>query len=1047
MKRIHFLIFSLLLFCCLPMFAQNIMVSGTVTDSNSEPLIGVNVLVKGTTNGTITDFDGKFSLSTPPNGTLVFSYIGYKAQEVAVRNRTNVLVTMRVDAQDIDEVIIVGTSVRKSDLTGAVSSVSRKVLEEKPVTNINQALQGRVAGVLVNSGAKPGDDSSIKIRGINTIDGSTDPIYVVDGLVMDNFGGGFNSINLNDVASIEVLKDASATALYGSRAANGVILITTKKGKVGEGKVSYDGWFGVRSFSNTPDKMNSKQLFELRRDAATNAYRALNPNASDADLQNFMQDRVMKPYNTANDKEGGFVFGQYELDAYADPNFKDYDWLDEVTRDGWEQNHSVGFTGGGEKGSYYLSLGYSNREGMIKKLSDKTYSGRINADYNIKSWLKVGTNTSFVRTESEIFDNDNVFDKARGANPMLPIRAGHGKTKDDDPMLVLNYGDFYDQNYFNPLSTLDIDNDRVRNRLISSNFLNINPIKGLNIRTSFSLNYLEESRFRYTPNNIQEAIRYAHNGEAMHKRDQRIVWQWDNSVSYDNTFGDHRINAMLGTSMSKIDRNYTEVTARGFNDNLFGYYNLGASNHLNNRSVGSDFTASSLMSYIARANYTYANKYFLTATARYDGSSKFASGRRWGLFPSFSAAWNVLGENFMDDQEIFDQLKLRVGYGLVGNQEIDDYSFVSRFTPKVTLNQTSYVIDNRKNGIKDTSWESQRQFNAGLDVGVLNGRMRFSTDFFFITNKDLLMTRTIASSTGFNTAVVNIGSIENKGVEFTIDASVIDTRDFQWNLSANISKDKNKVTKLYGMNDYVLKYDDDRNLQKEGNLFIGESRNTIYIWKTGGIAQESDMERLKGIDWSGRTVNPGDLYPLDLSGPDGKPDGKIDENDRVIVGSPDPKFYGGFSTDLTYKGITLNAVFNYSYGAKKLSYLYESMISSTGKGLASVDLLDRWSPENTGAKFPRPILNDPLAGSSYNTFSASQMDHSVQNASFLRLSTLTLAYTLPQNVINTLRLSNLRVYTTASNLFCITPYKGYDPEMGDWYPPTRMFVFGVNLSF
>lgn len=1037
MRKTHLFIFSLLLLCYLPMLAQNVTIDGTVTDaSNSESLIGVSVAVQGSALGTITDFNGNYHISVPANGTLVFSYIGYVSQEVAIKNRKTIRVAMASNVQNLNEVVIVGASMKKSDLTGAVASVSSKVLEEKPVTSINQALEGRVAGVLINSAAKPGDDSSIKIRGINTINGSTDPIYVVDGMVMDNFGGGFNSINLNDVASIEVLKDASSTALYGSRASNGVVLITTKKGKSGEGKVSYDGWLGVRSYANMPKKMNSKQLFDLRKDAAINSYKANYPNATSADLNSFIQNRVMTAYNPVNGT-GGFVFGQYELDAYNNPNFKDYDWMDAVTQTGIEQNHALSFTGGSDKGSFYLSFGYSNQEGMVKKLSDTKYSGRINADYLIKSWLKVGTNTSFVRSQSQIFNDDGVLDKARGANPMLPISKN---------LLTLNYGDFYDQNYFNPLNSLDIDNNRTRDRLISSNFLNINPIKGLDMRTSFSVNYFGESTFKYIPNNIQEAIRYASNGEATHNRDERTMWQWDNTITYEKSFGLHRFNALVGSSMSQSDRNYTNVVGRGFDNNIFNYYNLGASNNIGNRSIGSDFTSSSLMSYLGRINYNYASKYYLTATARYDGSSKFAEGNRWGFFPSFSGAWNVVEEEFMKNQSIFDQLKVRIGYGLVGNQNIDDYSFVTRYTPSVTEGKTTYV-PNSMIGNKDISWEAQQQFNFGLDMGFLKNRIHVTADAFHILNQNLLMTRAINTSSGFNTEVVNVGAIENKGVELTLDVKAIATKDFQWNVSANISSDKNKVTKLYGNNDYILNYDGDRNLQSEGNLFVGQSRNTIYIWKTGGIAQASDMERLNKIDWSGRKVNPGDLYPLDISGPNGIPDGKIDDKDRVIAGSPDPKFYGGFSTDVTYKGVSLNAVFNYSVGGKKLSPLYQTMIGSTGRSLASVDLQDRWTPENTGAKFPRPMLDDPSDNLSYNTFSASNMDFSLQNASFLRLSTLTLAYTFPQKLVHNLLMSNVRLYTTASNLFCITPYKGYDPETGDWYPPTRMFVFGLNLSF
>ena len=1029
MKRNRLIWFFSLLFCCTLLAAQKVTVEGTVTGfPDSEVLMGASVSVKGTTQGTITDLDGKYSLSVASDATLVFSYLGYETKEVAVKNRSLINVSLKADAQDLEEVVVVGTILKKSDLTGAVSSVSAKVLEEKPVTNINQALQGRVAGVFISNAAKPGDDATIKIRGINTINGSTDPIYVIDGQVMDNFGGGFNSVNLNDVASIEVLKDASATALYGSRASNGVILVTTKKGKNGIGKVTYDGWVGFQTDAKLPKTMGTKDLFELRKDAAMNSFTARHPGATEDEINAFLNNRVMKPYS--KDGSGGYVFAQYEFDAYN--NNDNYNWLDAVTRTGVEQNHALSFSGASEKGAYYFSLGYSNKTGMVENLGDKRYSGRINSDYAIKSWLKVGTNTAFTHTDSDIFSDDGVYDKARGANPMLPINS---------EIYTLNYGGVQDDNYFNPIRTLKIENNRRRNRLSSTNFLNINPIKGLNIRTSFSIDYFQEDRFKYTPKDIQESIRYSQDGQAEHTRDQRMTWQWDNSISYDRAFGEHKINALFSTSATQTNRDYTYATGKGFGTDKFSY-NIGSSYKTDERSIGSDFVTSTLMSYVVRANYNYASKYYLTATARYDGSSKFAEGKRWGLFPSFSAAWNIAEENFMKEQDVLSQLKLRLGYGLVGNQNIDDFAFYTLYDAKLEDGKVTYVPKGRR-GTKDITWESQRQFNVGVDMGFLNGRITASLDAFLIKNKDLLMTRSLPLTSGFSSAVENIGAIENKGIEFSMNAKLIETRDFLWNFSANISADKNKVTQLYGHNDAIYKIDDNRNMQKEGNLFLGESRNTIYIWRTGGIAQVIDMDRLKNIDFSGRQVNPGDLYPLDVND-----DKVIDDKDRVIVGSPDPKFYGGFSTDLSYKGITLNAVFNYSYGAKKLSPYYESLITSRGTGVASVDLVDRWSPENTDAKFPRPIYNDPTDTETmyYNTFSASQMDFSVQNASYLRLSTLSLAYTFPKTIVEKMKIGNLRVYSTISNVFCWTSYKGYDPETGDWYPPTRMFVFGLSVS-
>lgn len=993
-------------------FAQNMTVAGVITDAQTkETIVGVSIAVKGTTTGTFSDLDGKYSIQASQNSTLVITFLGYEAKEVRV---TGGLMNIELMPQDfqMEDIVIVGAVMKKSDLTGAVGSVNEKVLSEKPVTTINQALQGRVAGVHISNPTRPGDDASIKVRGTNTINTSTDPIYVVDGLVMDNFASGFNSINLNDVASIEVLKDASATALYGSRGSNGVVVITTKKGRSGEGKVSYDAWFGVQEFAKVPKKMNSQQLFELRKDAYVNGFMLTKPNEN---VNQYINDVVMG---------SNAVFADYEFDAYR--NNKNYDWLDEVTRTGLQQNHSISFSGGSDKSSYFLSLGYSDQKGLMKKSGQNKYTGRVNMEQTVKPWLKIGTNTSFTRIKDEIVD-DGVMNRARNANPMLAI---------DENLPTLNYQGIFDQNNFNPIRSLEVDRDRIRNRVLTSNFLNINPIKGLNIRTSFSVDYVEEKDFQYTPKDIYESIRYSQDGEAKHKRDSRLMWQWDNTISYDVTIDKHKINGLLGTSSTRTDRNWTELTAKGFADDYYNYHNIGASYKKDEREIGSGFVTSSLMSYIARANYSYDNRYFLTATARYDGSSKFAQDHHWGLFPSFSGAWNITEETFMQEQNILDQLKLRVGYGIAGNQNIDDYAFLSLYSARVNNNKPSITASDRR-GTEDIKWEKQRQFNIGVDMGFLQNRIRFSADAFFIKNKDLLMKRPLATSSGFKEAFYNIGEIENKGVEFSISANIVRTNDFEWNMSANLSADKNKVTKLYGDLNHIYKVDGDRNIEKEGNLFVGESRNTIYIWKTGGIAQVADLDRLKEINWNGYKVGAGDLYPLDANG-----DKVIDQDDRVVVGSTDPKFYGGFSTDFTWKGISLNAVFNYSYGAKKLSPYYEGLITSVGNSSASADLVDRWSPENTKAKFPRPVT-----GFDYNRYNASQMDFSVQNASFLRLSTLTLAYNFPRNIIDKVKLGNLRVYATGSNLFCATNYKGYDPETGDWYPPTRMYVFGLNVSF
>ncbi|SFK46468.1 TonB-linked outer membrane protein, SusC/RagA family [Porphyromonadaceae bacterium KH3CP3RA] len=1014
-RKLIYLIFALL--CSINLVAQKMEVTGKVIDEISNPIIGASVLEKGTTNGTVSDINGNFTLSVEKNSILSISYIGYLTREIEIAEGGSLEVILQEDTEVLDEVIIVGTSIRKSDLTGAVSSVSAEVLAEKPVTNINQALQGRVAGVFISSGARPSDDSQIKIRGINTINGSTDPIYVVDGMVMDNAYAGFNAVNLNDVASIEVLKDASATALYGSRGSNGVVLITTKKGRRGEGKVTYDGWVGIQNYAKVPKTMDTRQLFELRKEAYVNGYMQTNPNGN---VEEFIENEVMGSNR---------VFADYEFESYQ--NNRNYNWLDEVSRTGVQQNHLLSFSNASDRGAFYLSFGYSDNKGLIKKTGQEKYSGRINADQNIKPWLKVGTNSSFTRTMNSIV-SDGVMNRARNANPMLPI---------SDEIQTLNWQGIFDQNNFNPLRSLRIDNDLVYNRFMSSNFIDISFLENFNFRTTFSLDYAQRQQNEYIPNDIYEAERYGTQGQATDNRDERTVWQWDNTLSYDKVIDEHRINALIGTSATQTNGSWLNASAQGFGSNLFSYHSLNSGYKRDQRGLSSSWWKATLLSYILRANYGYDGRYLLTATARYDGSSKFAKGHQWGIFPSLSAAWNITEEEFMESQDLFDQLKFRAGFGVVGNQNISDFAYLSLYHTSYTGTSDtgytySFVSDGRR-GTENISWEKQRQWNIGLDMTALNNRINFSVDAFMIKNKDLLMSHSLPTTSGYTYTIENIGAIENKGIEFSLGATLIQTRDFEWNLSGTLSLDKNKVTQLYGDADVVYNVDADRNIQKEGNLFLGESRNTIYIWRTGGIAQEVDMERLSKINWQGYNVNPGDLYPLDAND-----DGQIDQNDRVVIGSTDPKFYGGFATDLTWKGLSLNAVFNYSYGARRLSPYYESLIGSKGSSNASVDLLDRWTPDNTTAEFPRV-----LAGFDYNHYGAHQMDFSVQDASYLRLSALTLSYNLPQSVLSKLNVSNLRIYTTGSNLFCLTNYKGYDPETGDWYPPTKMYVVGVNFSF
>lgn len=1018
-------------------FAQQNIVRGTIQDSESFPVIGAGVIVSGTSRGTVTDENGNFSLPASTGEELTITSIGYITQTIKVGNGP-LKIVMAEDHESLDEVVIVGMSIKTKDLTGAVGSVDGKTLNEKPVTSLNEAMQGRVAGVFITNPANPSDDAGIRIRGINTINSGSSPIYVVDGLVMEDSYGAFNSINPNDIEHVEVLKDASATALYGSRGANGVVLITTKKGTSREGSVSYDGWVSITSIANIPDVMDGTDLANLRIDAFANGYLRNNPSA---DRQSYVNNTLLGT---------NLAFSEQEFSSYhsATGQWDTYNWLKEVTHPGIKHNHNVSFSKAFDNARIYTSFNYSNNNGLIDGSNQDTYSGRINLEYNVKPWLKVGTNTQFTVRNDAIPSND-IYNKALNANPLLNF----APYKDDATRFNKEYLTIYYQalsesynNEYNPFNSQELSNDRSRKRFYSSNYINIEPIKGLNIRSTFAYNFVSQTSFQYTPSYVQESIRHeSGDANAYHNRAEQSSWQWDNTITYDIKKGLHTVNLMAGSNMSQRTGNNT--TARGYrfaSDDL-GYNVLGGAAAFEKTVIGSNFSTSALMSFLVRGNYNFDNRFFLTATARYDGSTKFAKGHKWGLFPSFSAAWNIKNEKFLKSVRAVDALKLRVGYGIVGNQDIADFAYASWYSPTTsrvsvdgaTVGQAGYKAGTSR-GTPDISWERQKQFNTGLDFGFFKGRFSGSFDIFHIKNDGLLMSHNLSKTTGYSTTTENIGEVINNGFELSLNGTLIRTNNIVWNMGANISHDRNRVTKLYGDTEEILSG------SRTGNIFLGQPLHTIYTYKYGGIANESNKEEWSSLSYPGRTVELGSLYLQDISSATGEPDGTVNTYDREICGKTDPDFYGGFFTDFSYKNFSVNAVFNYVLGVDVISGYYETLINSVGLSPASPDIADRWTPENTGAKFPKVITNS----SGYNPYRPTDCEMSIQNGSFLRLSTLTVSYHLNTSVLAKAHIKRLRIYATGSNLFCLTSYKGFDPETGDNnYPPTRAITFGVNFGF
>lgn len=1007
------LFFLLLFFTGITTFAQNISVSGVVTETKSnDPLPGVTVVLKGTTTGTITDNNGHYSISAPSKSTLVFTYIGYNPKEVKVSGTTQ-NITLEPTTIDLEDVVVVGTSMRKSDLTGAVGSVSESSLKSVPSTDLNSALQGKVAGVyIVQSDARPGSGPSIKIRGNNSISYGTSPIYVIDGIIMDE---GINSLNPNDISSVEVLKDASATALYGSRASNGVVVVTTKKGKKGKSKVTYDGWVGISNFSNMLPTLNAAQLYDLRVDAYANSY--MDANAG-ADRKAYI-DNTLTKYG-----ENGCVFSEEEL--YNGQNNITSDWISPLVRTGIQQNHSLSFSGASETGSFYVGLSYTDEAGVLANSSYKHFGGKINLEQQINPWLKIGTNTTLSYQTTQQLDGD-AFSVAMMANPMQ-----EANTK----KLYIEWQGVSNMGSYNPILSLQILREPIQNRMMSSNYIDIKPMEGLSFRSTISTDIYSKQDYQYTPKKIGQSVRDNYEGIAWHWKGQNVYWQWDNSVSYDKTFNSkHRVFAMAGTSMSKMDKNSNSISTYGYPVDDFGYKNLGASYNKNLNSVSSNWDTNTLSSFIGRVNYTYEHKYYLTGTLRADGSSKFLKGNEWGIFPSISTAWNITEEPFMESIETIDNMKLRLGYGAVGNQNVPSYAYTSIYNPSYSVNSegigsVSFISDGRL-GNPDLTWEKQKQVNAGLDVSFLDERLTLTADYFFTKNTDLLMQMSLSPTTGFNNKIANVGEMENKGFEFTINAIPVKTDDMSWSISANISHDKNKVTKLY--NDLEVIWSGNSITSREGNLFVGQPLNTFWSYKVDKIAQQEDMGELSAWNFGGYAVKPGDILPMDKNGDKAiKP-----EDDMFVVGNKDPKFYGGFSTNFTYKNFSLDAVFNYSYGARRYSWIYDVMMGGSGTFVAHTDMLNRWTPENTNTIIPRAYY-----GSSVPRYGIGGTDWVLLNSSFLRCSALTLAYNFSSE-----KFSNLKIYASANNLFMLTNYKGFDPEGGESYPTTKMFTLGVTATF
>jgi TonB-linked SusC/RagA family outer membrane protein len=1030
--------YLLLVFCfffTIQISGQTVKVTGSVMDNNRQPLTGVSVYIQNDKSRfDISNANGNFSIRASKNEKIVFSYVGYIEKIITINNpKANLNVILDEEKKNLDEVVVIGYgTAKKKDVTGAISSVSASKLEETPAASLNQALQGKSAGVQVQlSDNSPGGGVNVLIRGIGSINTSTSPIYVVDGIVME---GTLNNINVDDIASIDILKDASSAAIYGSRAANGVVMITTKKGVAGRPKISYNSRFSFQSPSHLPKMLTAQQLGEIRIEGNVNSELDnvfyANPNMSIDDYRS--QFNTLKAKYT--EELPSSMFSDIERQTLLDG--KSYDWYKQISHGGFTQDQTLSISGGTEKSNYYISANYYNQRGIIQGSSYRRISFRVNLEQQVNNWLKVGVNSNY-------YDGKTVYGGTSigagiGANPMYPF------TIDGESPLTIPFYTSQGQN--NPILSKQVNNDGKSHRYSMNAYLLFNFNKYLSLKSSVSLDNVNNFGGYFAPSTIQEGLN--DEGIAQISNDRWTDVMQENSLTFSKLIKDiHRINVMVGNTIQ--ENNYFGNTqyGTGFATNVMGYNNIGSASKFPSANQSSNKTKWQLASFIARFNYAYKDKYIFTFTDRYDGNSKYGEGHKWGLFSSFAAAWRISDENFMKDLKWIDDMKIRAGWGQSGNSSVASYSSFTKLSPDITVDYQGNPINTIQNtdqimGNPNLKWEKQEQWNFGVDFLGLNNRLHFTLDLYKKNSKDLILLTPLPVTTGYLNIYSNVGELENKGIEISIGGRVIDNKNFKWDVDFNWASNKNKLIALYG--GLKERMNDATNPLYAG-WWVGKPLGTIYTYRYQGIWQWNDdrhlMDVLKDGVEGGDTYYPGENKIADLDGEDG-----VTTKDREIVGYTDPKGYGGFSTTIAYKNLSLNLAFNYVYGNDVFNRSYHEYTLGAGYGFQNMmtDVLNRWSVNNQKGNIPRAHSNnlDRMLISS----------RLVEDGSYLRLKTATLNYRLPKSFISKFGINDFNVYLAGENLFTLTHYKGADPESvsygyNETYPNAKAFVLGLNVSF
>lgn len=1006
--------------------AQSKTVTGTVVDNTGEPIIGASVIVDGSTNGTITDFDGNFSLANVANNaTLKVSYIGYLSQNISAAGKTSFRIVLIEDAQTLDEVVVVGYGVqKKSDITGAMVRVGEKEMKAMPVQNALQAMQGKTAGVDITSNERPGEMGKVRIRGERSIGANSDPLYVVDGIPLQ--GLGIENLNPSDIESIDILKDASATAIYGSRGANGVILVTTKKGKSGKMSVNYSGTLNIEKMHDRADMMNSQEWLDYARLALhkRGTYKSATP---DYDQDKNIWGSIGASW--ANIEKG---WNNGAWDGSLVPN---YDWTSHGLQTAISHEHTLSASGGTDKMQAYLSFGYMNQEGTQPGQKYQRYTGKTSIDMTPTDWLKLGVTINVSWGDQEYGYNfrksktgaANIYDALKG---MLPWTVPY----DEDGGYIRNPA-AGDVNIINPIREVNLSqNQRQSLRTFGSLYAEINigniitPLKGLRYRMNFGPD------FYYYRNGIfadAESINGDGNNVATYNTHNKQAWTLDNLLYYDNTFGKHNLGLTLLQTASSYRRENGDMTANGVYTNFEQWYNLYSAGELS--SFGTGLTETSMESYMIRANYGFADKYLLTVSGRWDGASQLADGNKWDFFPSAAIGWRIEQESFMENVEWVNALKLRFGFGTTGNAAINAYGTQGLLTPLYytwgSTQDLGYVAsdpslaanDQMKMQNKNLGWEKTTQYNLGVDFSLLNGRLSGSLDVYKSKTKDLLLLKSIPSLTGYISTYDNVGETENKGVDITLNTVNVQTRDFSWTTDFTYSKDKNKILSLA----------DGREEDVDNKWFVGKEIGVYYDYVYDGIWKTDEAEEAAKY---GRV--PGEIRVKDLSGADGVPDGSIDQNyDRAIIGSARPKWTAGMMNTFTYKNWELSAFiyarwkFTVETGAETLS------------GRFAMRKIDYWvEGSNENALYYAP----GTGGESGDTYKNAM---NYQDGSFIKLRNISLGYNFTKKQLAKTGVENLKVYAQCMNPGMIySKCNWIDADLGG-STYNRGFVFGINVGF